>query len=84
MGSIFNRTVPLLGYIDDVKIVARSEKTMNETLIAFKIAAREFGLTDNESYEVKRVNTFVNLGYQMSSRNVVSQDITISTTWKAI
>lgn len=47
-GTIFSKTVQLLGYADDIDIVARSEQALKEAFTSFEIAAREFGLRVNE------------------------------------
>lgn len=47
-GSIFNKSVQLLAYADDIVILARSTIAMKEAFILLERAAEKFGLAINE------------------------------------
>lgn len=48
-GTIYNRLVQILGYADDIDIVARSYSALKEAFLQLMEAADDMGLTINES-----------------------------------
>ncbi|GFV67993.1 reverse transcriptase domain-containing protein [Trichonephila clavipes] len=47
-GTLWNRSLQLLAYADDIDIIGRSEKAVKEAFQAFEISATNMGLTINE------------------------------------
>jgi hypothetical protein len=48
-GTIFNKSVQILAYADDIVITGRSLAVVKETFISMEKAAKEMGLTVNEN-----------------------------------
>ncbi|GFU10612.1 reverse transcriptase domain-containing protein [Trichonephila clavipes] len=48
-GTLWNRSVQLLAYADDIDIIGRSEKAVKEAFQALEISATNMGLTINEN-----------------------------------
>ncbi|GFU40834.1 reverse transcriptase domain-containing protein [Trichonephila clavipes] len=47
-GTLWNRSLQLLAYADDIDIMGRSEKAVKETFQALEISATNMGLAINE------------------------------------
>lgn len=47
-GTLWNRSLQLLAYADDIDIIGRSERAVKEAFQALEISARDMGLTINE------------------------------------
>lgn len=47
-GTIFNKSIQLLAYADDIDIIGRSERVVREAFSKLEIAAKKMGLTVNE------------------------------------
>ncbi|GFX24991.1 reverse transcriptase domain-containing protein [Trichonephila clavipes] len=55
-GTLWNRSLQLLAYADDIDIIGRSEKAVKEAFQALEISATNMGLTINE-YKTKFMET---------------------------
>ncbi|GFW37931.1 reverse transcriptase domain-containing protein [Trichonephila clavipes] len=54
-GTLWNRSLQLLAYADDIDIIGRSEKAVKEAFQALEISATNRGLTINEEPQVTQV-----------------------------
>jgi hypothetical protein len=48
-GTIFNKSVQILAYADDIVIIGRSLAVVKETFVSMEKAVREMGLTVNKN-----------------------------------
>jgi sorting nexin-29 len=47
-GTIFYKSVQLLAYADDIDIIARSQSSLREALLALECSAKRMGLRVNQ------------------------------------